>query len=55
MEKVSVSINVSIEEMLFGISYSNCIAEDIQSGAIAEANILSIGFILFTIDIYIRK
>lgn len=55
MGKITVSIESSFEEMLLGIYYTECVAEDINSGDIEEGSMLSLGFILFSINIFIKR
>lgn len=55
MEKITISIESSFEEMLLGVFYTECVAEDIEGGDIVEGNLLSIGFILFSINIFFKS
>lgn len=44
-----IEIELNTHTFLFGIEYSDCIAEDIESGEEFLSKTLSIGFLFFTI------
>ena len=46
---MNISFEINTESFLLGIDYSDCIAEDVNTGEQFETNTLSLGFLFFTI------
>lgn len=51
---MKLEFNLCQNTFLLGIEFSDCIAEDIYSGEQFETQTLSIGFLLFQIDIHFK-
>lgn len=49
-----VEFNLCQDTFLLGIEFSDCIAEDINTGEQFETQTLSFGFLLFQIDIHFK-
>jgi len=51
---MKIEINLCQDTFLLGIEFLDCIAEDIRTGEEFETQTLSIGFMVFTIDIHFK-
>lgn len=51
---MEIDIYLNTDFFLLGITYSDCIAENMKTGNQFETNTLSIGFLFFTIDLHFK-
>lgn len=51
---MEIDIYLNTDTFLLGVNYSDCIAENIETGEQFETQTLSFGFLFFTIDIHFK-